>query len=476
MSCLNVYGQDELPFTYSAEFGGLYSINKNNPYWIRSNQFGILPDSGSTALFIQNFHTKTDTNRFTNFKLGAELVTIVGHQVKLFFPELYGQMNLGKTRLLVGRKKRFRGFGDSTLSSGSVSWSGNATPLPEIEFSIPEYINFFNRTIGVKGYFSHGWFGKQKWVDNYYLHSKGLYLRVGKPQSKIKLYGDFLHHAQWAGKPKYYIPEENWLTVNEKFATGWQVYRDIVFPFNNPPLDTSGVASFDYENRYGNHLGQLDWAAEIIFPQSTLLLYRQLPFETGQTFSSLGNLDDGIYGISIANKNKDSGFRKLVFEFLHTTNQGMYRSGFLRLVGFHGLHYGRNQNFYFTHAQYRDGWAYNDKTIGTPFMVPGSEIRNEKIEDPHGAFNNNNNIKAGYLAMEYRLSSVIMQTRASLSKNYGSTLNVFEESASQLSFGYKMIIPLAEKNSFIHVNIGIDHGDLIKDNFGIMFSYKKIWN
>ncbi len=464
-------------WTYTAEFGGLYSQNNRAPFWIRSNRFGMVPDSGNTFFFRHSIYTREDTSE-RNFKLsaGLEMVTIVGEQTRLLLPEAFVSTRIGAFRVLAGRKKQVHGLTDTTLSSGSMTWSGNALPLPGIQVSLPDYVNFLHDFVGIKGHFAHAWFGDQPYVKKYYLHQKSLYLRLGRPQSRVQLYGGILHQAQWGGIPKYDVPEEGWLTIGERFASGWNVYRDVVFPFHNPPRDSAEVASFDFENRYGNHLGQVDIGGMLHTENLRWLVYKQLPFETGQTFSSLGNLDDGVYGLSVSSRKTEGWFRRMVVEFIHTTNQGMYRSGLLRLLGYHGRHYGRNQNFYFSHSQYVDGWSYEGKTLGSPFLIPNPEIRDEKSIDVSNYFANNNNIKAGYLGLMTRLSAVEMETRISFSKNFGSSANILPETAAQLSFGHKMTLPLPREGGFLLVNVGIDHGDLIRDNFGIMLSWKKVWN
>lgn len=473
---LSAFSQSGKLLTYSAEFGGLYSTNKRTPFWLKSNQFGVLPDSGNTVFFRQSLYTKIDSSdKFFKANAGLEFVSMVGGESKIILPEAFLNLRLGKMQLLIGRKKQIHGFTDTTLSSGSMTWSGNALPVPEIQLSIPEYVNLFHGYLGIKGHFSHGWMGNQTNVKKYYLHQKSLYGRIGKPNGKVKLYGGILHNALWGGEPKYDVPVDKWLTVNEKFASGWKVYRDIVFPFNNPPRDSTQVASFDYENRYGNHLGQIDLGGELDLENFRWTFYKQLPFETGQTFSSWGNLDDGIYGISLVSKKEKSAFKRMVLEFIHTTNQGLYRSGFLRLIGFDGKHYGRNQNFYFSHAQYIDGWSYEGKTIGSPFLIPSSEIRDEKSINSRDFFVNNNNIKALYTGLIYQLSSVLMETRISFSENFGSTHNVFKEKANQLSFAHKMAIPVAKLKGVVNLNVGIEQGDLIRDNYGIMLSYQRTW-
>lgn len=456
--CFQIQGQ----VRYSVKIGGLYSVNQRAPFWIKSNQFGTVPDTSNTLFFehaVQWSHK--------GLEWGAQMNVWSGHQARVLLPEIYGSYNVGGFRFLVGRKKQYHGWGDSTLSSGSMTWSGNALPIPEVQVSIPEYRRIWPKVLAIKGHYSHGWFGDQHFVKQYYLHQKSLYLRWG--EGKVRFHTGIMHHAQWGGKPKYDPGPEGWLAHGQRFASGGKVYREVVFPFTNPPRDSAKVASFDFENRYGNHLGQLDWGLEGNIGSSVWKVYRQLPFETGQTFSSLGNLDDGVYGISL--NRKKGVIRHLVLEFLHTTNQGLYRSGFLRFIGYKGRHYGRNQNYYFSHAQYLDGWSYEGRTLGSPFLLPNPDIRDEKTVDSPNYFANNNNIKAGYVGLKTQLNSVSMITKVSLSRNFGTYHKKIQ--ADQLSLGHNMEIPVS--GATIAVEVGIDHGDLIRDNFGIQLSWKKTW-
>jgi hypothetical protein len=476
----NSYAQSLRKVVYSVELGGFYSINNKIPFWLRSNQFGAFPNADNTVLFRQNIESKKDTSS-KKFKkqFCADMVTIVGSQSKIIIPEAYYLINYGKFTFLAGRKKQIHGLVDSTLSSGSITWSGNALPLPEIQISIPEYTKIFFPFLAFKGHYSHGWFGNQASAKDFYLHQKSLYLRMGRAHSKLKLYGGILHNAQWGGTPKYEIPEWDTRFINGKFPQGWYTYRNVVFPFNNPKIDSSSnISVYDSENRFGNHLGQIDMGGDLDLKRMRILFYKQIVFETGQTFSSLSNIDDGLYGISFISKNPSKPFKKVVFEVLQTTNQGMYRAGILRLLGIQGRHYGRNQNFYFNHGQYTDGWSYNGFTIGSPFLIPNPEIRSEKRDDGQTQlFSNNNNIKAAYIGIHNKLNSIDLETRISFSRNFGSSNHTLGELgvADQFSMGIKAQIPAPKLHGIINFNVGIEHGDLIYDNYGVYASFKRIW-
>ena len=470
------FAQSRRPYNYSVELGGFYSINNKIPFWLRNNQFGAFPNADNTVLFRQNIESKIDTSK-KKFKMQycADMVTIVGSQAKIIIPEAYYKISYRKFALMAGRKKQVHGFVDSTLSSGSITWSGNSLPLPEIQLSIPEYTKFIFPFLSFRGHYTHAWFGNQTFVKGYYLHQKSLYGRIGRANSKVKLYGGVLHNAQWGGIPKYGIPEGDPRFINGRFPTGWYTYRNIFLPYNNPKRDSSAnISAYDYENRFGNHLGQIDFGGELNLKKTKWMFYKQIIFETGQTFSSLSNIDDGLYGISISSKKEKPIINKIVFEYLNTTNQGMYRAGLLRLLGIQGKHYGRNQNFYFNHGQYLDGWSYYEMSIGTPFMISNDQIKSEKQTNFDQIFANNNNIKAGYLGIQSKINSVNLETRLSYSRNYGS-FRVKIDPANQFSMAIKGIIPAPKLNGFLNVGIGIEHGDLINDNYGMFLSFKRMW-
>ncbi len=472
-----LYAQSSKKYNYSVELGGYYSINNKIPFWLQSNQFGAVPAEGNTVMFRQSLESKIDTStKFFKGNYCADVVLIVGSEAKIIIPEAFYKLNFGSFALMAGRKKQVHGLVDSTLSSGSVTWSGNSLPLPEIQFSIPEYRKLFFNFLAVKGHFSHGWFGKQTFVNDYYLHQKSLYMRVGKPTSKLKLYGGILHHAQWGGTPKFSVPVEDPRYIEGKFASDWYTYKNIVFPLPNLSADSlKGYSQYDYENRFGNHLGQLDMGGTLNLKKVNILAYKQIIFETGQTFSSLTNIDDGLYGLSFKFKKQKAIVKKVVIEVLHTTNQGRYRAGFLQLVGFYGKHFGETSNFYFNHGQYIDGWAYNKMTIGSPFLISNDRIRNEKAENRDQVFANNNRIKALYLGFDTQLNTVRLESRFSFSRNLGSDRVKFG-TADQLSIGFKAAIPAPKLKGVINFSVGIEQGDLIYDNYGVFLSFKRLWN
>jgi hypothetical protein len=462
--------------SYQFELGSYFSLTNKLPFWQTSNQYGNIPDALPALLLRQSIHSKNDTNRhFCKLSYGFEGVTILGQKPQLLLPESYLDLKIGKIHFWAGRKKEKIGLVDSTLSSGSISWSGNALPIPKIQIEIPRYTKLFFDWLAFKGSYSHGWFGNQSFVQNYYLHQKTFFFRLGKPQSSIKLEGGIVHNVQWGGTPKYNLPIGSDRLFNGKFPEDWFVYGNVVLPFKKLWKESEKYANyntFETDNRFGNHLGSIDLAGEINFKKGILYLYRQFYFEDGQIFS-LTNTDDGLYGISYRPKNRSS-FKKIVAEFLFTKNQGHYRSAIARLFDIKDRHYGA-QSFYFNHAQYYDGWSYNRQTIGTPFLTPQENLRWEnQFHENGGVFVNNNRVVAFYVGLENQIGKIKLTNKASYSKNFGA-YEIYFTPVTQISYSVNTLIPLPKIKSLLNVNIGVDHGDLIKDNFGSYVSIMRAW-
>lgn len=461
-------------FQYTFELGTYASINQQLPFWLRSNQFGAVPENTNSLYFRQQIESKTDTTpKFFHINYCIDLMTVVGNEARVILPEAFVDLRFGAFSLSGGRFKNVFGLMDTTLSSGSITWSGNSLSPPEVRLSIPEYRKFLFKWLAVKGHFSHGWFGEQENVRESFLHRKALYARLGKPAKKVHLYGGILHNVQWGGKPKYELPEGDDRLTNGQFPQDWFTYGQVLFPYQSRNDSSGTYGLFEETNRFGNHIGQIDLGGTIRMKNSELMLYKQTIFETGATFSSLANTDDGIYGISLKGLNPTKTFQRFVVEFIHTMNQGGYQPGLARLIGLQDRQFG-TETFYFNHMQYLDGWKYKGKSIGTPFLVADDQIKVENRRFGNDIFINNNRIKALYLGTILKLNSILIESRVSMSRNYGSQFDEIPP-ADQVSFVLKTCIPMPKLGGQLLFKVGIDQGELIKDNYGVNLAFRRSW-
>ena len=177
-----VYAQDST-FTqsirgdFSANF---YGTNTQMPFWFKSNQYNVIPQKNAISLsgtidFEKDLVIKTAPLRFVG---SAQVVgNILDDRKKtLFLPQLYAGLRYGPLLMYIGRKKEQFGLTDTTLTSGSYIWSGNALPLPKIQIEISDYlpIGIKSPWIAFKGNYAHGWFGESEFAYGYFLHQKSI--------------------------------------------------------------------------------------------------------------------------------------------------------------------------------------------------------------------------------------------------------------------------------------------------------------
>ncbi|MFN3589837.1 MAG: capsule assembly Wzi family protein [Spirosomataceae bacterium] len=460
--------------TFRIQSGAFASNGSVIPFWLRANKFGAVPASGSALFFDVEVKSRNDSStRFKHVYYGVNTFVSTGKNARILLPELYAGYQLHGWEITVGRKKMILGLVDSTHSSGSISWSGNNIPLPSITFMKPRFSKLLVPWLGWKASFSHGWFGEQRFASSYFLHQKSLYGRLGRESSKLQLYGGILHHVQWGGFPTKERDENGIAIPATPFSSDLRTYVLAVYPSKKLTQKMEGYDPFDTENRFGNHLGQLDIAATLQLKNSSILGYKQTLFETGATFSSLSNVDDGLYGVRWKSSNRTSIWQHITLEYLQTTNQGSYQPALPRLLGLQDRHFGEN-NFYFNHQQYYDGWSYQRQTIGTPFLLAEEQIRSQKFGGNGYIFTNNNRVKVGYLAMQHRFGAIDIVSKLSYSRNFGSYLNTIPP-ISQLSTALLFQYVPQTANQKWTLSIGTDRGDLIKDTYGISFAFLQQW-
>ncbi|WP_460675131.1 capsule assembly Wzi family protein [Larkinella ripae] len=472
------------PSRFFAELGGFYAPGKQTPFWLRTNQHGIVPNTLPYATLRAGvrqdyrYYPLTDITApkrrdFFGIGYGLELVNNFGAQAKnsILLPEAYVKIRAGGFEILAGRRREVVGLVDTTLSSGSYSWSGNALPMPKIQISLPNYtpIGFTKGLVAFRGNFAHGWFGNHnRKVDHSYLHQKSLYARLGKPHWPIKLYAGFNHQVQWSGTTEE-LPES--MAKNGQLPSRFQDYLFVVMGNSLGrliDLDTARYSKFDRENRIGNHLGSIDLGIEYSTRNLSLLLYHQSVYEDGSLYY-LTNIEDGLTGLRFRNLNPaSSGFRitGAVVEFLYTKSQG----GSV----FDDQNKLRGRDNYFNHAQYRDGWSYFGRTIGTPFITPVTDTRTNLAQ--YGFFNNNR-VRAYHAGIQGNFAKMCgFQFKFSYSENYGTYEMPFTETARQFSSLLMLELPLDQRGLQVTFSAAADQGDLFPTRSAIYAGIRKTWD
>jgi hypothetical protein len=427
-------------------------------------------------------YDSTDNNsrrwRESSYDIGYGL-NLVGNASQqgnaLLLPEAYIKVRRGIFEAYVGRRREKFGLADSTLSTGSYAWSGNAIPVPKIQVSIPVFtpIGFTKGWVAVQGTYAHGYLDAAGYIRNKMLHQKSLYFRLGRPNEVIRLYGGFNHQVVWGGQATDTRGIPGTIPAGGKLPSGLIDYFYVVTGINKGRSDTTKYTFFDRTNRVGNHLGSIDLALEVDLVRHTLYFYRQSLFEDG-SLASLINIVDGLNGLRIRRNDPNALIRDILFEFLNTTSQG----GPEFVIEEAKL---RGKDDYFNHQQYRDGWAYRRHTIGTPFIPPAYGPNGEY---PYGTFTVNNRLTVAHVGVagslplrgSLLLAPISYQAKFSFSHNLGTYNTPYTPARNQFSGYVSIAVPMTILGGLqLTGSVAADGGTLYTNGVGTFISLQKMW-
>lgn len=417
--CLIVcaYSQDrDVNFSIESQVGT--TTNDVVPFWMRSNQYGSIPNSGTSGSLIMSGYKTYSVKKKTGLDWGGGLSARInlGNASEIIPVEAFLKARLNALQLKIGRSKDVMGYnGDSTLTSGNWALSGNALGIPKIEISIPEYyrIPLLGGLISFKGTFAHGWLGKQELREKLrvgrdsimghppvetYFHQKSLYFRLGRKDWKVNAYGGINHQAFWGSEKEYYGD----LYDISGFHNFLYLVSGMTFKNNKVP-----------GSKVGNHLGSVDMGLEYSFKEIKATLYRQFFYDAG-ALGHLANLRDGLTGLTLTNTSVDltSSFRwnKILIEYLYSKNQAGELNSKQTPSG--------DEDYYNNHI-YWNGWTYRDQNLGTAFLTSRNSDTRELISSPNDFFINNR-VSMIHIGAEVTLLKWTQLVKVSFSRNYGT--------------------------------------------------------
>jgi hypothetical protein len=449
--------------TYAFEAGLLAATKTSTPFLLHANQFGLVPTEAGIGYISAGFSKDYDSLltikrklKDFNYGYGIQLHANSGKVNQLLLPEAYIKLRFKHLEFYAGRRREIQGITDTTLSSGAYVWSGNALPVPKLQLSTPNWVGLGKyKRVAYKAGLSHGWFGTQGIIENYYLHQKWLYLKISDKKQKVQLVGGLNHQTQWGGYSEELknVGGEFPPTLNGYLAPKpLYSYQFIILPFLQKfvEVDPTKVPGYDGGLAIGNQLGSIDLS--VIF-QQTWHLYHQKPFDFARSLVNFNNIEDGIYGLSWKNKSTASIISHLTAEFIYTKSQGLYRFGKYRLSNS-----GEYDN-YFSHGQYQS-WSYNNRILGTPFISLNSENRSIS----------GNRVKAFHIAAAGSYRNNIFLIRANHQINLGIYGNPILKKSTSLLLSMQRQIPF---RLTLDMQVAQDLGNLFGHSTGIQIALSR---
>lgn len=283
--------------------------------------------------------------------------------------QLYGEVKWRSLFLSAGAKERGSALLDNNLTSGDLTESGNARPIPQIRAGFIDFqdIPFTNGWVQIQGEAGYGIFLDDRWWENHYnyynyhitkdayYNYKRLYFR-SRPSERFSVTIGMQAVAKFGGKAYYY--DKGVLSKTETFKSDFTTFMKMLFPYED------GKESF----YTGNHLGSWDMRAVYrLNDGSHLSAYFSFPWEDG---SGIGKLNgwDGLWGLGYRASEPEllSG---AVIEYLDFTNQ----SGPLHFnpSDFEGTtipdHVSGSDDYYNNIGH--NSYAYYGMSIGTPALM-----------------------------------------------------------------------------------------------------------
>ncbi|MXV50200.1 hypothetical protein GS399_04395 [Pedobacter sp. HMF7647] len=478
------FAQNQIKFNVGTE---AVITGDHVPFWMRSNKYGSVPIDGLSAGFTGSAIKDYDTTKTSIFDWGAgfEGRANVGGNSNLTLIQGYAKAKLWIFQLKAGRTTDVMGLnGDTTLSSGNFSMSGNALGIPKVEISIPEYyaIPIFGKLFSVKGNLAHGWFGRvniPREVSGVpmgtsdpktYLNQLSFYMRLGKPNWRLQLYGGVNHQAMWGSEA------ETW---------GKAFKLSPIETFYYATLGKSYGGRGVPKSKIGNQLGSIDLGFDYNFNAVKLSAYRQSIYDVG-ALSRLANIADGLNGIALHNRryeqeNSSFQWKSFLFELLYTKDQA---------GEFGSKHTLSGDEDYYNNFFYQDGWTYKGAGIGTPLITRKEDARQDLPSVPGDAFINNR-VVAFHTGFICSIADWSFLTKLSYSMNYGTfgtspeghTTGVIKPrplppadilfgQVNQFS-GYLEANKSLKNNFNVGAALAVDQGKLLYNSTGIILKVSK---
>jgi len=444
---------------YKAELFTVLGQGDYTPFWITSNTFGVVPLKSNNAYLRTALSWDQILSEDWKLEAGADLITATNHTSNVWMQQLYADISFRQVKLSIGSKERYNSMLDRKLSVGDFDYSGNARPIPEINFSLSELtiVPLTKKTLRFKADFAFGKSFENKYIRetrpegaDYTLdvlwHHKSLFLKLEDPQGQFPLSVllGLEHAVQWGG----------W-TSHKNFGKLPGSIKDCLRVILGKQGGDNALEG-DQVNVLGNHQGTYNIKLSYKHTSFEAALYKQHYYDDNSGME-YANWQDGIWGVELQ-LNNQSYLKKVVLEYFQSTNQ----SGSMHFLEYNSSRdiRGGGDDDYYNHDFYFSGWSYFGRGIGNPL------ITSPTYNEDNALCFKNNRLKALHLgvsgditpSVDYRFLLTDMQSWGRMREPFLERKDNF---SLLLECNYK--IPQWE----FGLQVAMDKGEVYGDNWGI---------
>ena len=463
--------------TYNVEASGNLSDGKFAPLWFSSGRFGlssIEPNSGYVRAGISR-SADCDSLHTWRFGYGLDVAVPVNFTSDFVLQQLYGTVQYKFAQLTLGTKEIDQEMLNRELSSGAMSLSNNARPIPQVRLEIPEFLplHFTDDWVGIKGHLAYGWYTDNRWQRNFtnkqslfsqdsHFHSKAAFIRIGRDDLCPFSATFGLQMSCQFGGTGYNIADRsddcNMLTDVE-LGDGLKSYWYALIPGGHDVNDGN------YGNVQGNQNG--NWYFDMKFQGRgwSVRTYAEHFFEDHSQLFVQYAWKDMLWGVELKLP-KNKYVSRFVAEYLNTRDQtgGLYhdRSDVvpLQISG---------RDDYYNHHTF-GAWQHWGQAQGNPLLL--SPIYNVANRQLYFYFNRVSAVHIGLNGeptdeLHYRLLFSNLRTWGTYDQ---PTLSPIDQNYLLAELTYN---PKKYKGWSATLGYGLNNGDLIGNSNGVSFTIRK---
>lgn len=476
---------------YHGEVAAAFGGGEHNPFWLSANKYGLSSVNKNNAMLRLGAFHDLDKNKRFSWGAGVDLAVAANYS-RVFIPQqVYAEVKYRCLNAMIGKKEIPDEVVNSDLSSGALTYSGNAEPIPQIRVGIFDYADFWgcNGWFAVKGHIAYGAYADNCWLKDwvnvnagapgqygnyaYTLNNKycsrAIYFRGGN-DNKFPLSGELgLEMATQFGGTSYYLAD----VTNPETGQTEQVLKSHKHPeylkaWLKALIPMSGGADTSWgeqNNVEGNYLGNWSFSLKWNDPRGWMVrIYYQHFFEDHSMLFFDYPWKDGLYGVE-ARLPKNPFVSEIVGELLYTRDQSgpVYWDHTPSL----DVQISERDNYY-NHYIY-NGWQNFGMGMGNPLLI--SPIYNAN----HAMYFYSTRLVAYHLGFKGNPTPQIgYRVKATYLDSWGTYAHPYREIKKNFSLLAEVKWhPARLKGWEGTLSFGMDGGSLIGHSYGAAISISK---
>lgn len=322
LSLTSVQAQFLKGMYYSVEANASFSGGKHTPLWLNANRYGLSSVEKNNGYLRAGIFRPYDENRFS-YRFGIDLAGAYRSTAAFAIHQAYFDLRYYWFELSIGSKKRTMEMKNQALSSGGLTFSNNARPIPQVRIGIPEYLALDKKKLfSIKGHIAYGMFTDDNWQEDFIAsntykhtkhvlyHSKALFAKIGnEARFPLVFEGGLQMATQFGGK-----------AIKDGYTINMPHDVKAFFKAFIPSTGDSDTPLGEQTNIYGNHLGSWMFSLSYKFPQWKIRAYYDHFFEDQSMMFGEYGWKDCLAGFEITlPQNKIANC--LVYEYINTRDQ-----------------------------------------------------------------------------------------------------------------------------------------------------------